>query len=40
MHCFELFIKYLKLTDIIIYEYYDQISNLERIILINSDDKY
>jgi hypothetical protein len=40
MHCFELFIKYLKLTDIIIYEYYDQISNLGRIILINSDDGY
>ena len=40
MHCFELFIKYLKLTDIIIYEYYDQISNFRRIILINSDDEY
>jgi hypothetical protein len=40
MHCFELFIKYLKLTDIIIYEYYDQISNFRRIILIKSDDRY
>jgi hypothetical protein len=40
MHCFELFIKYLKLTDIIIYEYYDQISNFRQIILINSDDEY
>jgi hypothetical protein len=40
MHCFELFIKYLKLTDIIIHEYFDQISNFLRIILIKSDDKY
>jgi hypothetical protein len=40
MHCFELFFKYLKLTDIIIYEYDDQISNFGRIILIKGDDRY
>jgi hypothetical protein len=40
MHCFELFFKYLKLTDIIIHEYNDQISNFIRIILIKGDDRY